>query len=210
MSPPFRGINRERRARLRGGATSRHGLFCSSCGPSGRGSHCRVGFELFAQAGASLEHLESDRQKTRTDVLARALDGRFFHGRNLEDIDDRCRFVINAANLVTGVRFAFERDVLGDYVVGLALTKGTGTRVATAVAASAAVPGAFAPLPVQGIAFPCAHGEEPLLVDGGTYDNTGLEAFDSGRYRDVSISCGIGEGAPTKEDRNDVGRQRFI
>jgi NTE family protein len=126
-------------------------------------------------------------RQTRTDLLAHALDRRFFGGRTLESLDPGCRFVLNAANLVTGVRFAFERDVLGDYVTGFASTSGTGIRVATAVAASAAVPGAFAPLPVRNIRFPCPRGAEPLLVDGGAYDNTGLEAFDSDRYRDLFL-----------------------
>jgi NTE family protein len=124
---------------------------------------------------------------TRTDLLARALDGRFFHGRTLESLDEGCRFIINAANLITGVRFTFERDVLGDYVVGLAPAAGTGMRVATAVAASAAVPGAFAPVVVRGIDFPCSERGEPQLVDGGAYDNTGLEALDGDRYGDVFL-----------------------
>ncbi len=113
--------------------------------------------------------------------------GRFFHGRTLESLDEGCRFVINAANLMTGVRFAFEQDVLGDYVVGLAPTAGSAIGVATAVGASAAVPGAFAPLPVRGIQFPCPERGEPRLLDGGAYDNTGLEALDSDRYRDVFL-----------------------
>ena len=125
--------------------------------------------------------------QTRTHILAQALDRRFFRGRSLESLDQRCRFVINAVNLVTGVRFAFEQDVLGDYVVGLASTAGTGISVATAAAASAAVPGAFAPLAIHGIAFPCAQRGDPLLLDGGAYDNTGLEAFDGDRYRDLFL-----------------------
>jgi NTE family protein len=125
--------------------------------------------------------------RTRTHLLARALDRRFFHGKTLETVDPGCRFVINASNLVTGVRFTFERDVVGDYVLGLARTDGTGLRVATAAAASAAVPGAFAPLRLPGIAFPCAERGEPLLLDGGVYDNTGLEALDGDRYRDVFL-----------------------
>lgn len=125
--------------------------------------------------------------ESRTGLLARALEGRFFHGRTLESLDPSCRFIINAANLVTGVRFAFERDVLGDYVVGLAPTAGTGIRVATAVAASAAVPGAFSPLRLSGIDFPCRWRGDPQLVDGGAYDNTGLQALDSNKYRDVFL-----------------------
>lgn len=126
---------------------------------------------------------------TRTHVLARAFDSRFFSGQTLESLDPGCRFIINAANLATGARFAFERDVLGDYVTGLAETAGTGMTVSMATAASAAVPGAFARLPVRGVAFPCPDRGVPLLVDGGAYDNTGLEALDGDRYRDVFLIC---------------------
>ncbi|WP_198535977.1 MULTISPECIES: patatin-like phospholipase family protein [Pseudofrankia] len=125
---------------------------------------------------------------TRTELLAEALDRRFFAGALLEDLDPACRYIINAANLGTGVRFAFERDVVGDYVLGLAPTAGTGLRVATAVAASAAVPGTFPPLRLPGIAFPCADARRtPILADGGAYDNTGLEALDKDRYQDVFL-----------------------
>lgn len=126
-------------------------------------------------------------RKTRTDVLARVLDRRFFGGTRLEDLDASCRFVINAANLVTGVRFAFERDVVGDYVLGLAPTAGTGMSLASAVAASAAVPGPFAPLVIRDVSFPCAGRGRPELVDGGAYDNTGLEALDGNSCRDVFL-----------------------
>jgi NTE family protein len=126
--------------------------------------------------------------RTRTDVLTAALDERFFRGRTLESLDDGARFIINAANLTTGVRFAFERDVLGDYVLGLTKTDGTGIKVAAAVAASAAVPGVFAPVRLPRISFPCAaRVGAPMLLDGGAYDNTGLEALDGDRYREVFL-----------------------
>ncbi len=128
-------------------------------------------------------------RRTRTDLLADALDERFFHRRTLESLDEGTRFIINAANLTTGVRFAFERDVLGDYVLGLTQTAGTGVTVAAAVAASAAVPGVFAPVRLPRISFPCApHVGAPVLLDGGAYDNTGLEALDGDRYRDVFLA----------------------
>ncbi|HEX3909763.1 MAG TPA: patatin-like phospholipase family protein [Solirubrobacteraceae bacterium] len=122
----------------------------------------------------------------RTHVLARCMDRRFFHGRTLASLDPECRFVINAANIVTGVRFAFERDVIGDYVTGLA-PSGERLPVAFAAAASAAVPGAFAPLPVPDVGFPCPHSGTPLLLDGGTYDNTGLQTFDGDQYADLFL-----------------------
>jgi NTE family protein len=126
-------------------------------------------------------------RRTRTDLLANALEERIFHGRKLESLDDRARFIINAANLTTGVRFAFERDVLGDYALGLASTEGTGITVALAVAASAAVPGSFAPVRLAKIRFPCSSVGTPLLLDGGAYDNTGIEALDGDQYRDVFL-----------------------
>jgi len=122
--------------------------------------------------------------ENRTDVLAEQLDHWFFKGKLLAELDPQVRFVINAANIVTGVRFTFERDVVGDYVIGLARTAGTGLRLAQAVAASAAVPGPFAPWPVRNISFPCPHGT-PELLDGGVYDNTGLEVLDHPAYAGV-------------------------
>jgi NTE family protein len=116
---------------------------------------------------------------TRTDLLASFFDRWFFDGRRLEDLSPECRFIFNAANLTTGVRFGFERDVLGDWALGLAPTEGTGIRVSQAAASSAAVPGAFAPFVVKGVDFPCARGRTAKLLDGGAYDNSGLEAVDN-------------------------------
>lgn len=125
-------------------------------------------------------------QKTRTDLLARRLDEWWMDGRELESLDPEVRWIINAANLVSGVRFPFERDVLGDYTLGLIPTAGTGIKLSTAVAASAAVPGAFAPLTLRGLSFPCGSWD-PVLMDGGSYDNTGLQALDSERHRHAFI-----------------------
>ena len=132
--------------------------------------------------------------RTRTDLLAQALDRRFFGGQTLESLDKQCRWIFNASNLVTGVRFAFERDYLGDYVTGLAPTADTKVSLSTAVAASAAVPGAFAPLRLRGIDFPCSPVDDPalpdpLLLDGGVYDNTGLTALDGDEYHDLFFVC---------------------
>src|SRR5439155_8923985 len=88
-----------------------------------------------------------------------------------------CRFVFNAADLTTGVRFGLERDVFGDYVLGRRVTNGSRLRLADAVAASAAFPGAFAPLLLD-YEFPCEDGRVPKLLDGGAYDNLGLEVVD--------------------------------
>jgi NTE family protein len=115
--------------------------------------------------------------KNRTDLLGDLLDSWFFGGVQLEQLDPQVRWIVNAANMTTGVRFAFERDLLGDYVSGRVPTAGSGVRLAQAVAASAAVPGAFAAWTVKGLQFPCAS-TAPKLLDGGVYDNTGLQALD--------------------------------
>jgi NTE family protein len=117
--------------------------------------------------------------KTRTELLADTFDKWFFEGRKLEDLSTGCRFIFNAANVTTGVRFAFEREIVGDWVMGRAHTRGTSLRLATGAAASAAVPGAFAPLKIKDVKFPCAAGREALLLDGGAYDNSGIEAIDN-------------------------------
>jgi NTE family protein len=116
--------------------------------------------------------------RTRTHLLADCLEEWFYGERLLEELPSGCRFVFNAANLTTGVRFGFERDVFGDYVLGRRTTAATGLRLADAVAASAAFPGAFAPLVLRDFELPCAQGRVAKLLDGGAYDNMGLEAVD--------------------------------
>jgi NTE family protein len=114
---------------------------------------------------------------TRTDLLARAFDDWFFGGTELTQLDPQVRWIFNAASLTSGVRFRFERDIVGDYTIGTASTAGTKLKVSTAAAASAAVPGALAPVRINGVRFPCGD-YPPQLMDGGAYDNTGLEAID--------------------------------
>ncbi|MFC9681574.1 patatin-like phospholipase family protein [Streptomyces sp. NPDC056948] len=129
---------------------------------------------------------------TRTDLLARRLDEWFFEKAELERLDPQVRWIVNAANLTTGARFTFERDVYGDYTIGLVPTTGTRLRLSRAVSASAAVPGAFPPVVLDRRPFPCAT-HPPALLDGGTYDNTGLEAIDGDRYRHTFL-CVLNAG----------------
>lgn len=122
--------------------------------------------------------------RNRTDLLGDQMDKWFFNRTRLDALDPEVRWIFNAANITTGVRFGFERDVVGDYVSGLMPTAGSRLRVAQAAAASAAVPGAFAAWELKGLTFPCAP-SPPKLLDGGVYDNTGLEALDHDRYSEV-------------------------
>ena len=106
----------------------------------------------------------SARGRVRSMVLSRA---------PARQLPEGCRFIFNASSITTGVRFGFERDVVGDWVFGRAATAGSGIRMSQAVAASAAVPGAFAPFEVKHVSFPCSGGVVPKLLDGGAYDNMG-------------------------------------
>ncbi len=91
---------------------------------------------------------------TRTTILVDRLDKWFLHGRLLEELPDGSWFMFNATNVGEGVRFRFDADVIGDYVNGSIATAGSGVRVATAVAASAAVPGCFPPAATRQPAVP--------------------------------------------------------
>jgi NTE family protein len=100
-------------------------------------------------------------------------------------------FLFNAANVTTGVRFSMERATVGDWVIGYVASEETKLRVADAVAASAAVPGAFPPLTLRSEWFPCSEGRRVRLLDGGAYDNMGLEPIDDlPRYLVVALNAG--------------------
>jgi NTE family protein len=128
--------------------------------------------------------------KNRTGLLADALDEWFFRGLPLHALPPPCRFVFNTANLTTGVRFGFEREYSGDYVLGRVPSADLNLRLADAVAMSAAVPGLLATTTIHAD-FPCARGRAAKLVDGGAYENTALEPVD--RLPDhFLIACNAG------------------
>ena len=116
-------------------------------------------------------------RETRTTLLAGAFDDWFFGRIKLAALSPDCRFIFNAANLTTGVRFGFERDVIGDYVIGNVTTTQRPLSMSLAVACSAAVPGFFPPYEVKAD-FPCQGQWRPKLQDGGVYENTGTEPLD--------------------------------
>ncbi len=114
----------------------------------------------------------------RVRAFADLLDEWFYDGVKLAALSPDCRWIYNAANATTGVRFAFERNRIGDYVSGYVSTDSLDLRLADAVAASSAFPGAFNAMTIDGIDFPCQRRHRPQLLDGGAYDNLGLESLD--------------------------------
>jgi len=138
-------------------------------------------------------------EETRTDVLADELADWFIGDIKMVDLDEQVRWVINGANLATGTRFTFERTRIGDYINGFAPMPAD-ISVAQSVAASAAVPGPFSPVTLDDVDLPCRdkYQDSVAVMDGGIYDNTGLEVIDdnsgdSDRYDNYfSVSAAVG------------------
>jgi NTE family protein len=114
------------------------------------------------------------------------------------------RFIINATNLQSGVLWRFSRPYARDYKVGR--IDSPKTRLSVAVAASSAFPPFLGParLRFKDDEFEPGTGEglqrppfttRPVLVDGGVYDNLGLETAWK-RYQTVLVSDGGGAMPP--------------
>lgn len=119
--------------------------------------------------------------------LAAAYDRNIFDGFKLKNIAEAPEFVFCATNLQTGGLFKFRKDKLSDWRTLQSTTHGV--RLSEAVAASSAFPPVLAPvrLDLRGESVTKATGKpryddrrlwrRPVLVDGGVYDNLGLEAI---------------------------------
>jgi NTE family protein len=114
------------------------------------------------------------------------------------------RFVINATNLQSGVLWRFSRPYARDYKVG-SIDAPT-IPLSVAVAASSAFPPVLGPMRLRfkDSDYTPGSGDElqrppftthPILVDGGVYDNLGLETAWK-RYSTVLVSDGGGTTPP--------------
>ncbi len=117
--------------------------------------------------------------------LADLYDRYIFDGMMLSDLPEHPRFIFNALNLQTQGLFRFTKHYLADWRALRSTV--TTIRIADAVAASSAFPPVLAPLRLdlrdetvtvpEGARFDDpALLKEPILVDGGVYDNLGLES----------------------------------
>lgn len=133
---------------------------------------------------------------------ARYYDRYLFRGAGLENLPDYTQgqgphFTLNATNLGTGDLWRFLRPYMADWRIGL--YKDPGIRLARAVAASAAFPPALSPVTLRldperfdttgaELKDP-AYRSRVVLVDGGVYDNLGLETIWK-RCKTVLVSDG--------------------
>jgi NTE family protein len=151
---------------------------------------------------------------SRANLLAAALKNEWQVEASLENLPQKPEWSINGTTAETGKRFRFKRDSFGDYSIGY--VRNGKFPLASALAMSAAFPGAFGPLLLEANQMTWLNRDwgTPIktevpkkskfktlhLYDGGVYDNLGLEPFfDSGRQKaklDNAFIISSDAGAP--------------
>lgn len=146
-----------------------------------------------------------------SEKLVAAYRKHLFGDRTLQDLPDRPRFVINAANVQSKALWRFSKPYMRDWRVGE--VRRPQVSLATAVAASSAFPPFLSPLVLKldENAFSPASGydlQQPpyttqvVLSDGGVYDNLGLETVWK-KFKRVLVSDGGGRVPPEPAPKRD-------
>lgn len=138
------------------------------------------------------------------DRVAAAYSKHLFGANTLQALPDRPRFVINSTNVQSGVLCRFSKPYMWDYRVGK--IESPTIPLATAVAASSAFPPVLSPVqlmlnpaqftPGTGQDLQCEpYTSHMFLMDGGVYDNLGLETVWK-EYETVLVSDAGGKMGP--------------
>lgn len=122
--------------------------------------------------------------------IEKAYDAFFYQGQTLQQLPEKPVLAIGSSNLQTGRPFTFSRDSMADSTYNYALHpvyfNGAGFPIARAVTASSCVPFAFTPVTIDPQYFQdptdTAHAQ-PQLIDGGVYDNQGLQKLTQANSR---------------------------
>jgi len=147
--------------------------------------------------------------------LIQAYRNDLFGSATLQDLPDKPEFVITASNAQTGVLFQFSKKDMGDYKIG----KTRKPDVELAVAASSAFPPFFSPVILNVDSRKFAKNKnlplqkEPytsriILMDGGVYDNLGLEPVQKS-FSTILISDAGGAFAPEPRPKLFWGIQAY-
>ena len=148
--------------------------------------------------------------KSIGDMVAGAYRKHLFGRATLQDLPDTPEFIIDASNAQSGVLWRFSKARMGDYLVGY-VDQPT-TELATAVAASSAFPPFLSPvvLRLNDEDFSGGSGrnmQRPpfttrvVLMDGGVYDNLGLEPALKPRFNTILVSDSGGKMQPVEKPR---------
>ncbi|MEP3346274.1 MAG: patatin-like phospholipase family protein [Litoreibacter sp.] len=144
--------------------------------------------------------------------LARTYDKHIFHDVKLNEITNTRRFLFCAANLQTGGLVRFTKDYVADWQAFFSTTNTI--KLSHAVAASSGFPPILAPmrLDLRGETVTAPKGarydsialrERPVLVDGGVYDNIGLEPI--WKRCGILIASNAGSNNPAKVSQFRLG-----
>jgi len=151
------------------------------------------------------------------DKLISSYREHLFGNATLQDLPDKPRFVINASNAQSGVLWRFSKPYMGDYLVGR--YHSPKTELAIAVAASSAFPPFLSPVRLSLNDTDYVSKDEYrlhkqpfatkfVLMDGGVYDNLGLESVLK-RYDTVLVSDAGGKMQPDPKPKLFWGFQAF-
>lgn len=144
--------------------------------------------------------------------LARTYDKHIFHDAKLNSITASRRFLFCAANLQTGGLVRFTKEYVADWKAFFSTTHNI--KLSEAVAASSGFPPILAPLrldlsgetvtaPAGAIYDNEALRKKPVLVDGGVYDNIGLEPI--WKRCGILIASNAGSNNPAKVSQFRLG-----
>ena len=153
-------------------------------------------------------------RRTVAEQVAAAYRKHLFDDATLQQLPDRPRFVINATNVQTGSLWRFSKPYMADYRVGV--YPHPRVELAVAVGASSAFPPVLSPVRMsvdasgyeadgRGKLFRPPFTTEPVLTDGGVYDNLGLETAWK-RCETVLVSDGGGQMQPEGDVHADWAR----
>lgn len=127
-----------------------------------------------------------------------------FHGKTLQDLPDKPKFVFNATSLHSGKLFRCSKAYLAEWTFGQWLDPTTS--ISEVVAASSAFPPVLSPVTIDVSGFTYVPDKDAKrtppkafrLTDGGVYDNLGLETVWK-RCRTLFVSDG-GAGFDYEDD----------
>ena len=127
--------------------------------------------------------LTRPRSGGRGAALAATLGADLYQHRKLVELPDGPQVIFTATDLGYGRAFRMSRDFVGSFDLGYAEPAPEALDLAVAVAASAAFPMSFTvvQLATENLGLPRAREGVLSLVDGGVYDNLGLEWFQGWR-----------------------------
>jgi predicted acylesterase/phospholipase RssA len=116
----------------------------------------------------------------RGGALARTLDHNLYERKRVRDLPADPDFIFTSTDLASGRAFWVAPSYIGSFDYGYIEPTPTSVDLKTVVAASAAFPPSLTvvKLPTKRLPFPKVRPPKKLsLVDGGVYDNLGLEWF---------------------------------